>query len=55
MSYPSDLSDAQWERIERFFERPDPRGQREKHPKRRVVEALLYRLQRGLPLARSAP
>ena len=42
MSYPSDLSDAQWEKIERFFERPDPRGARSKYSKRRVVEAILF-------------
>ena len=47
MSYPSDLSDAQWEKIASFFARPDPRGAREKYPKRRVVEACLYRLREG--------
>ena len=47
MSYPSDLSDAQWAKIERFFARPDPRGAREKYSKRRVVEACLYRLREG--------
>ena len=47
MKYPSDLSNAQWQQIEPFFERPDPRGARSKHPKRRVVEAILYRLREG--------
>ena len=47
VSYPSDLSDQQWQRLERFFERPDPRGARSKYPKRRVVEAVLYRLREG--------
>ena len=47
MSYPSDLSDRQWQRLEKFFERPDPRGARSKYPKRRVVEAVLYRLREG--------
>ena len=47
MSYPSDLSDAPWEKIARFFERPDPRGAREKYPKRRMVEACWYRLREG--------
>ena len=47
MSYPSDLTDKQWAKIERFFERPDPRGARSKYPKRRVVEAILYRLREG--------
>ena len=43
-SSKTDLSDAQWEKIALFFARPDPRGAREKYPKRRVVEAILYRL-----------
>ena len=47
MSYPSDLTDKQWQKIERFFGRPDPRGARSKYPKRRVVEAILYRLREG--------
>ena len=47
VSYPSDLSDQQWQRLEKFFERPDPRGARSKYPKRRVVEAVLYRLREG--------
>ena len=47
MGYPSDLSDEQWEKIAPFFARPDPRGAREKYPKRRVVEACLYRLREG--------
>ena len=47
MSYPSDLSDEQWGLIEPFFARPDPRGAREKYPKRRMVEAILYRLREG--------
>ena len=47
MSYPSDLSDGQWQKIEKFFARPDARGAREKHSKRRVVEACFYRLREG--------
>ena len=47
MSYPSDLSEAQWSKIAPFFERPDPRGAREKHAKRRLVEACFYRLREG--------
>lgn len=47
MSYPSDLSDEQWEKVAPFFERPDPRGARQKHAKRRVVEACFYRLREG--------
>ena len=47
MIYPSDLSDAQWAMIEPVFARSDPRGARSKYPKRRVVEAILYRLREG--------
>ena len=47
MNYLSDLSDRQWQRLEKFFERPDPRGARSKYPRRRVVEAVLYRLREG--------
>ena len=47
MSYPSDLSDAQWEKVAPVFARSDPRGARSKYPKRRVVEAILYRLREG--------
>lgn len=47
MSDPSDLSDAPWGLIERFFARPDPRGARAQPPRRRVVEACLYRLREG--------
>ena len=47
MSYPSDLSDGQWALLEVFFARVDPRGARQKHPRRRLVEAILYRLREG--------
>jgi putative transposase len=47
MSYPSDLSEGQWKKIAPFFERPDPRGARPKHDKKRMVEAILYRLREG--------
>ena len=47
MNYPSDLNEAQWAKLEKFFERPDPRGARPKYSKQRVVEAALYRLREG--------
>ena len=47
MTYPSDLSEVQWAKLEKFFERPDPRGARPKYSKQRVVEAVLYRLREG--------
>ena len=45
--YPSDLSNPQWALLAPLFGRPDPRGQRERHPRRRVVEAVLYVLREG--------
>ena len=47
MSYPGNLTDEQRAKIEPFFVRPDPRGARAKYPKRRMVEACLYRLREG--------
>lgn len=47
MGYPSDLSDEEWTMLEPCFARSDPRGARSKYPKRRVVEACLYRLREG--------
>ena len=47
MKCPSDLSDAQWQKIEPFFARPDPRGARPRYSTRRVVEAILYRVREG--------
>ena len=52
MGYPGDLSDRQWQRLERFFERSDPRGARSKYPKRRVVGAVLFRIEGTIPRAR---
>lgn len=45
---PSDLSDGPWQKIAKFFERPEARGAREKHSRRRGgVEAGFYRLREG--------
>ncbi|RBM10737.1 IS5 family transposase [Streptomyces sp. PT12] len=48
--YPSDLSDEQWALVEPLL--PPPRtgpkgGRREKHPRRRIVEAILYMARTG--------
>ena len=45
--YPSDLTDEQWEAIKVFFARANPRGAPEGHERRRIVEAILYRLREG--------
>lgn len=48
--YPSDLTDEQWALIEPLL--PAPRtgrkgGRREKHPRRRIVDAILYLARTG--------
>lgn len=48
-SYPSDLSDQEWELIAHCFDRPDPRGNPGKFEKREVVNAILYVLKGGIP------
>jgi transposase len=40
--YPSDLSDAQWSLIEPLLPPPPRLGRREKHPRRQIVNAILY-------------
>ena len=42
-SYPSDLTDAQWEHIEKYF----PMGNKGKTHKRSLVEAVLYLVDNG--------
>ena len=45
--YPSDLNDGQWAILEPFFARAGALGRPEVHPRRRIVEAILYRLREG--------
>ncbi|WP_330838413.1 IS5 family transposase [Actinophytocola sp.] len=40
--YPTDLSDAQWALIEPLLPPPAPVGRAEKHPRREIVNAILY-------------
>lgn len=40
--YPSDLTDAQWEVIEALLPPPSTGGRPEKHPRREIVNAILY-------------
>lgn len=46
--YPSDLTDEQWNLIEHYFERPDPRGAESKHSKRTIVNAIIYVIRTGM-------
>ncbi|MEI7910940.1 MAG: transposase [Verrucomicrobiota bacterium] len=42
MEYPTNLTDKQWQVIELFVGRPDPRGARPKYERRNVINAILY-------------
>ena len=41
-AYPSDLSPAEWAQVERVIPAPKKGGRPAKHPRREVVNALLY-------------
>src|SRR4051812_46958664 len=47
--YPSDLTDAQWELIEPLLPEPSTGGRPEKHPRREIVNAILYVVKSGCP------
>ncbi len=42
MSYPSDLTDAQWELLEPVFNTPGKRGRKHADDPRRVADAMLH-------------
>jgi len=45
--YPSDLTDAQWALVELSLSSVKPGGRHETHPRREVVNAILYLLRTG--------
>jgi transposase len=45
--YPTDLTDEQWAVIEPLLPPPSTGGRREKHPRREIVNAILYVLRTG--------
>jgi putative transposase len=47
LSYPSDLKDNEWALIEPYFQPEDRRGSGCKHPRKRIVEAILYIVKTG--------
>lgn len=47
MSYPSDLTDAEWALIKRYFQPKDRRGSASTHPRRQIVNAILYVVRSG--------
>ncbi len=46
-AYPTDLSDAQWAILERLVPSAKPGGRPAKHPRRELVNAMLYVLRSG--------
>src|SRR5436305_13931059 len=46
-SYPTDLSDGQWARLQKLVPAPQPGGRPARYPRREVVNALLYVLRTG--------
>ena len=46
-TYPSDLTDAQWAIIEALLPPPRRSGRPEKHPRRAIVDAILYVVRTG--------
>ncbi len=46
--YPGSLENKEWSLIEAFFNRKDPRGAKEKHSKRSIVNAIFYVVKTGV-------
>ena len=47
--YPSDLSDAEWDRLQRLLPPQSPHGRLRRHSLRSVFDALFYLLRTGCP------
>ena len=47
LPYPSDLTDAEWRRLEPLLPPPQPGGRPIKYPRREIVNAILYTLRTG--------
>ena len=53
--YPSDLRDAEWARLEPLIPEVSPGGRPRKTDMRAAMNAILYLLRTGWPVALSAP
>lgn len=53
-SYPTDLTDAQWEVIAHLVPKPKPGGRPAKYARREILNAMLYQTRNG-PVWRSLP
>jgi len=47
--YQSNLSDQEWELIHHHFEPKDRRGSSHQHPRKLIVDAILYVVKGGIP------
>ena len=47
--YPSDLTDAEWDLVENHLPEWSGGGRPEKHPRRVIVNAILYLVRSGCP------
>jgi transposase len=47
MSYPTDLTDAQWKRIAPYVPKPKPGGRPATYNRREIVNAILYQTRNG--------
>lgn len=48
MSYPSDLTDVEWALIKHHFHPTDRRGNASQHPRKQIVDAILYVAEGGI-------
>jgi transposase len=48
-SYPTDLTDAEWQRLGKLIPAPKPGGRPARYPRREIVNAVLYVLFSGCP------
>jgi hypothetical protein len=46
---PPDLTDAQWDLVKDLLPEPSEDGRPEKHPRREIVNAILYLVRLGCP------
>src|SRR5215213_3139996 len=51
LRYETDLTDAEWARLEPLMPRPNPRGRPRAWPLREIVNAIFYVLRGGPPLS----
>src|SRR5258708_443810 len=48
-TYPSDLSDAEWDHVQRYLSSLPERGRPRTHPLRHILDAIFYVVRTGCP------